>query len=62
MKRLDLEHLEELLGTAQSVVPDFGFNLINFNQPNTGNGWRKVMQYIIKPTKYERVENYVAAR
>ena len=63
-KRLDLDHIENIMNDAKLralVIPDFGFNFLDMNL-KTVDGWKKLMQYIKYPYKYERVENYVAAR
>ena len=65
IKRLEYKHIEEMIEKPefrQIIIPDFGFNIVNDYMQNQNDGWKKLVNYIKLPYRYERVENYVAAR
>ena len=62
-----MRHLNQMIEKEdfrQTMIPDFGFNVDNdkFSDNNSNEGWKKLMNYIKVPHRYERVKNYIEAR
>jgi hypothetical protein len=59
VKRLELEHIEDII-EGLSIVPDFGFPLLIYEQEF--RGWELLRDHIQNGSKFERVNNFIEAK
>lgn len=60
LKRLELEHIDNVIKNSQGGIPDFGFNPEIFT--SEFNGWDRIVDMINELNKYERIKNYIDAK